>query len=436
MVALTGQRYGVCWLVFGNKIGHAGVACGVYMIMMAWTADVFPIGTRREWVLTGVANSAIQMRRMGVQTWVHMLFRSVLGVGALVIGFCAHAHLMEAQRGTLTIVRDGAYMVLSIPVSAFKNMDDDGDGFLSLSERNTHLQEIEAQIRSGVQLTTAQGVLVLEDLIVQSALQADAPTAPTPQLLVLGRFPLATDSTAVKFKWNLYGRKADERQQYITVSRGPETQLLILTPEQPEKEVLPSLAMVFIQQIQSGAEHILSGADHLLFLLVVLAAERSLRPIIVALTCFTFGHAMTLIACGWFAWVAPALLVEPTIAATIVAMAWVDLQALKSQAPHRMRKRLALVFMCAMVHGLGLADAFTDLGLRSSGKVVSLAGFNLGIELGQLAVALLAMAMFQVIYQWAGDQSLQRVKRWILWLAVALGTFWFFQRALVMSWLS
>ncbi len=137
-----------------------------------------------------------------------------------------------------------------------------------------------------------------------------------------------------------------------------------------------------------GAEHVLGGLDHMLFLLVVLATGWGWRHTALALTVFTAGHAISLAAVAIGGFSAPAHIVEPAIAATIVGMALFDRWSHARSQPLAPAWRLALVFGCALIHGLGLAGALTRLGLDSTNRLLSLVGFNAGIEAAQLGVAL------------------------------------------------
>jgi hypothetical protein len=171
--------------------------------------------------------------------------------------------------------------------------------------------------------------------------------------------------------------------------------------------------------------------DHLLFLLVVLATGWGLRQIVLALTCFTAGHAITLAASAWGGWVVPSAIVEPAIAATIVGMALFDRWSHSRATPWPPALRLGLVFGCALIHGLGLAGAFTDLGLDPTHRLQSLAGFNVGIEAGQLAVALLAAALMAGIRQVKGPAGLALTTRFASFAAMAAGSVWLVQRVVL-----
>jgi hypothetical protein len=205
---------------------------------------------------------------------------------------------------------------------------------------------------------------------------------------------------------------------------------MVLAPGREQRDVLPGAWAVFVDHARLGAEHVLGGMDHLLFLLVVLATGWGLRQAVLALTCFTAGHAVTLAACAWGGWVVPSRVVEPAIAATIIGMALFDRWAQGRARPWPPALRLALVFACALIHGMGLAGALTDLGLDAGHLVLSLAGFNAGIEAGQLAVASLAAGLMSAVSRFKGAPGLAWTTRLASFAAVAAGSFWLVQRVM------
>ena len=342
----------------------------------------------------------------------------------------AHAHLVMSQRGTLNIVGDGAYMVLSLPVSSLSGFDDNHDGLLSINELRAHAASIESQIRQGISLESDQGRIALEGIMLNTATHDSTPSAHSAQLVVLGRFAVPAQATALKLALRLFGPNAEEQTEQIVVTRGTQSQLITLTPEHPQEAVLPSAWISFAQQIRLGSFHVLSGADHLLFLLVVLTAAWNFRQVVLALTCFTAGHAVTLMTCAWYGLTVSANWVESAIAATIVGMAVFDRWSEHHSWMGSVAVRLSLVFVCALIHGLGLAGSLSDLGVDGMGKVVSLVGFNVGIELGQIAAALAAALVMRVVRQVSGPIGLAKATRLISHLSIAVGSFWLFQRTL------
>jgi hypothetical protein len=342
----------------------------------------------------------------------------------------AHAHLVVSQHGTLNIVGDGAYMVLSLPVSALAGVDDNQDGLLSVDELRSNGASIESQVKQGVTLGSTQGQSKLEGVMLNLEAPEGNPSAPSTHLVVLGRFAIDPQATGLNLALHLFGTGANERSEQIAVTRGSESQIITLTPEHPQGAVLLSAWAAFSEQVRLGAWHVVSGTDHLLFLLVVLAAAWSLRHVVLALTCFTAGHAVTLVACVWYGLSVPSSVVEPAIAATVVGMALFDRWSAHRSLTNAVAIRLSLVFVCALIHGLGLAGALSDLGVNGMGKAWSLAGFNIGIELGQIAVALTAALVLRGVRQVSGPNGLTKTTRSASYASMALGSFWFIQRTL------
>jgi hypothetical protein len=100
----------------------------------------------------------------------------------------AQAHLMVAQHGTLNIVDDGAFMVLSLPISAFEGVDDDSDGKVSMVEFNNHRGAIVESVGQNLTLSDKDGNLSLQGIMLSPVVPHDAPEEPLSQLIVMGRF--------------------------------------------------------------------------------------------------------------------------------------------------------------------------------------------------------------------------------------------------------
>ena len=136
--------------------------------------------------------------------------------------------------------------------------------------------------------------------------------------------------------------------------------------------------------IRLGVEHILTGIDHLLFLLCLIIPFRRVRSLIPVITAFTVGHSVTLIGSAYGLapqgrWFPP--FVETAIAVSIVYM------ALENIVAASLRRRWIIAGLFGLVHGFGFADILSEqLQFAGSNLLVSLLSFNIGIEIGQLAV--------------------------------------------------
>jgi hypothetical protein len=156
------------------------------------------------------------------------------------------------------------------------------------------------------------------------------------------------------------------------------------------EEVQTARKSTFGEFFFMGVEHILTGYDHLIFLFGLLIAMSPLRATLLMITCFTLAHSATLALAAFDLVRVPAHIVEPLIAATIVYVGAENLLRLHNPTG---RWRLTLVF--GLVHGLGFA---TDLKEKVAGMVgekivLPLVSFNLGVELGQMAVAALVLPL-------------------------------------------
>jgi hypothetical protein len=149
-------------------------------------------------------------------------------------------------------------MVLSLPVSAFKDIDDNGDGLLSVSELRVHSASIELQIKQGVQLENSRGISTLGGLMLNTVPPEHDYTAPAKQMVVLGRYDLDSGSSGIKFTMRMFGVEIDERTEHITVTKGTRTQIINLTPENPTRDVLPPLWRTLVDKVQLAVACIFS----------------------------------------------------------------------------------------------------------------------------------------------------------------------------------
>jgi hydrogenase/urease accessory protein HupE len=183
----------------------------------------------------------------------------------------------------------------------------------------------------------------------------------------------------------------------------------------------------FVDFLLLGIRHILTGYDHLLFLFGLLIVCRNARAAAVLITCFTVAHSFTL-ALSTFGLVnLQSRVVEPAIAASIV---YVGIENLWGKSQLSGRWILTLVF--GLVHGLGFASVLREMGVANTGiqAAIPLLAFNLGVELGQLSVAAIALPLI-----WRFRQHPAFLKSGIpaCSLVIALaGSYWFLER----TWLS
>lgn len=178
----------------------------------------------------------------------------------------------------------------------------------------------------------------------------------------------------------------------------------------------------FGQYVRMGCEHILSGYDHLAFLLALVVSARRLRSLLGLVTAFTLAHSMTLALAATGALRLPPRPVEAAIALSI---AWVGIRGAAPAPPLRLWPE---AFGFGLVHGLGFARILADSLASSSEKLTGLVGFNLGIECGQLLVVGAAALLLVALRKRTDSLAPTRVRRPAAAVVGALGLCWFVLR--------
>jgi hypothetical protein len=173
----------------------------------------------------------------------------------------------------------------------------------------------------------------------------------------------------------------------------------IFSPEKASQDfslAAPSRLTQFVDYLREGIWHIWIGFDHILFLLALLLpavvfrarhgwqAVDAFRPafwnVLKIVTAFTVAHSITLSLATLGVVTLPSRIVESVIAASVV------LAALNNVFPIFRERRWVMAFGFGLVHGFGFASVLADLGLPSDALILALVGFNIGVELGQLAI--------------------------------------------------
>ena len=179
----------------------------------------------------------------------------------------------------------------------------------------------------------------------------------------------------------------------------------------------------FWQFLALGVEHILIGYDHILFLLALLVVGGSFWTAAGIITSFTVAHSITLALATFDLVQLPSSVVEPLIAASIV---YVGFENLFRRRPSR---RWLLTFAFGLIHGLGFAAVLRELGVGVGGSVVApLLGFNLGVEVGQICIALVVLPLV-----WKLGQFPKHAVRFATAASVAVmatGAYWLVERTL------
>ena len=172
-----------------------------------------------------------------------------------------------------------------------------------------------------------------------------------------------------------------------------------------------------------GFQHILPyGIDHIFFVLCLFLLEPKLKSVILQASCFTIAHTVTLILSMSGTIKPAASIVEPIIAISIVFVALenVFVGELKPS-------RYIVVFLFGLIHGMGFASALNEIGLPRNAFFTSLISFNVGVELGQIAIILAAYLLIGV---WFSKEVWYR-KRVVYPMSIAIAliaSYWTIER--------
>ena len=372
-----------------------------------------------------------QMRAM-FGLWV--LMAALLGSGAALAHSSSNSYLtLSAPAGSLTLRAD----LHLRDVDLLFDLDADRDGQVTWGETHLRQAELASWLDQGLQLSAAGQKCQLGTADLQASQHADGtylsaqwtPNCP-------GLSDLASANLSLRYGL-MFAQDSLHRGLLKVDLPGLQTSAL-LSPERPEAQVSradSSAWRVFGRYIVEGVWHIWIGIDHIVFLLSLLVlapllpsrqritqwpAAQQARPVLMdvlaVVTAFTVAHSITL-GLTIMEWLTPPPdLVEPAIALSVVLAALNNLLGINSL------KRWRLAFVFGLVHGFGFASVLLDLGLPASALVAALGGFNVGVELGQLAI----VGVFLPI-AWLLRHT--RFYRWVIVAGgsaaiVVLGLFW------------
>lgn len=251
------------------------------------------------------------------------------------------------------------------------------------------------------------------------------------------------DISAVSLNYQLLFDLDKQHRGVLKLSHGGKVQTTLFSPAQTHFDAnvksgswwWPTLSTY----TREGIGHIASGYDHILFLLTLLLAAvlyrenkhwqavEEFKPALIDITkivtAFTIAHSLTLSLAVMDVINLPSRWVEALIALSVVVV------ALNNLYPLLTGKRWLVAFGFGLIHGLGFASMLSDVGLETGALIAGLIGFNLGVEIGQLAIVMLCMPLAYALRStWFYQNIIFRTGSAV---AAVLATVWAVQRALV-----
>ncbi|HXR58156.1 MAG TPA: HupE/UreJ family protein [Burkholderiales bacterium] len=295
-------------------------------------------------------------------------------------------------------------------------LDGDGDGAITWGELKANRKEIEAYALSRLGLA-ADGkacALAPEELLADE--HSDGAYAVLRIEAGCGTRPAAS----IEIDYHLFFDLDPTHRGLVRFQRGNgPAQTGVLSPERPRLEFRAgdvSSFDQFLDYLKEGVKHIWDGIDHVLFLLSLLLpavlafsnkawkAAKGFREVFwdvfKVVTSFTIAHSITLSLAALSVISLPSRLVESAIALSVL------LAALNNLWPVVFGRRWAVAFGFGLIHGFGFASVLQDLGLPQGALLLALVGFNLGVEVGQLAIV---SAFLPVAYTLRGTWLYRRL---------------------------
>lgn len=309
-----------------------------------------------------------------------------------------------------------------INLSAIENTEDAPEAATHDTLRSLPPSEIESRLRAawpalskGFMLNVNDQPLVLEITSI-SIPEAGNPELPRDSILTLRA--ANSDNLPTSFTWgDTYGLLA------LRVDGGGEPFEILLNGGDTAEFIRPSALQFFTNYIKIGFEHIVpKGLDHILFVLGLFFFSTAFRPLLWQVTTFTAAHTLTLALAMTGVVTLPASIVEPLIALSIAYVALENIIGMKFGP-----RRVFVVFGFGLLHGLGFAGVLSEIGLSAGSFALGLIAFNIGVEIGQLAVLAVAWILMA---SWAAKRPFYRKAIAIpaSTLIGAIGLYWTIER--------
>jgi len=217
-----------------------------------------------------------------------------------------------------------------------------------------------------------------------------------------------------------------DHRHLLQIGHQSEARFAVLGSDAPELTIdyaagIP-LWVTILEFIELGVEHIFTGYDHLAFLVGLLLLTTRLLSLVKIVTFFTIAHSVTLVLATLGVVTVPSRLIESLIALSI---AWV---AIENFTGKTLVHRRMVTFGFGLVHGFGFSNVLAGMGLDRSQLAVSLASFNVGVEIGQV---LFVAVLFPILLLVGRHRWKEHVISAASVAIMCLGFYWFVQRAFV-----
>ena len=357
------------------------------------------------------------------------MVRRLLGALLLSFGLCAPARAHDPGMTVATVIVEEQETLIELSVKG------------SDLERAAGVDLLDADGRVDPERLAVAAAAVRSHLRATAAIETD--TAPCPLkvvelvavedgVLAVLKAPCGTADAGLTYRSRLLQETNPATIQHVVLLKGDDAIPAALTRERNSLEIQAPLPMIEVAggYLASGTEHIFAGYDHVAFLLALLLWARGVWSVVKVVTAFTLSHSIALSLAALDLVSLPSGLVEPLIAASVVAV------ALENFFDRRIERRWRVAFFLGFIHGFGFAGALRDIGLPQDALLVALVFFNIGVEIGQVAIVTIVVPLLFGIDRLSARAPAAPVRRPALVYAVSaliagLGGYWFIERTLL-----
>jgi hydrogenase/urease accessory protein HupE len=351
----------------------------------------------------------------GIQRWVpafagtngycnrasHQLFAIVVCFIAVCVGATAHAHQVNLSTARVELLPDRTVSV----VIGLKGSDADRlagtqifDAQADLADPArvaTSAEPIAAYVSAHVTVTGTDG---------KSCSQGTASVLPDGDgVVVLTSFTCRDVAGDLVYRSTVLTASDKSARQVVLIGAGENAPQALLDDAHATLTIsapAPSVWSTMQRYLVTGIDHIFLGYDHIAFLVAIVLWARRLMPVIKVVTAFTIAHSITLSLAALQIVVIPSAIVEPAIAASIIFV------AVENFFSRNVDGRWRVTFAFGLIHGFGFAGALQEMGLPANAVVPALAAFNIGVEIGQVAiVSIVVPALILLDRLFAADRT-------------------------------
>jgi hydrogenase/urease accessory protein HupE len=315
--------------------------------------------------------------------------RPLLTFLILLAPLCAHAHTTRLSGAEITVSGHEAQVALilngaDLDAALGTTLTDSG-GKVSATRLRMSQDAVIAYVTERARISNSGGGVCFHT---RHAVTADAEHVKVSLLWIC---PPMTG--ALVYHSTLFSEIDPATRQMVTV-KGEASRLALLSAASPRVTLAPTemrFGDVFLHYLLAGVEHIAIGYDHIAFLVAVILWGRRLWPLVGVVTAFTVAHSLTLSLAVLGVVTPPQQLVEIAIALSIVYV------AAENFFVHDLGRRWIVTFVFGLVHGFGFAAVLREYGIPRDALVPALAAFNIGVEMGQIAIVAAALFLLHLI---------------------------------------